>query len=80
MAERRGRGEDAVYALRVRPGQGEGRDGVGRHVGGDRPGVHHYRKDLRPVITTGAEVMDKILAPKPKRRVVRRKALTMSVG
>jgi hypothetical protein len=49
-------------------------------VGGDRPGVHHYRKDLRPVITTGAEVMDKILAPKPKRRVVRRKALTMSFG
>jgi hypothetical protein len=40
----------------------------------ERGGMHErvYRKELRRVITTGAEIMDQLLAPKPKRRMVRR--------
>jgi integrase len=41
------------------------------HAGGSSVTERVYRKELRPVITTGAEVMDKLLKPKPKGRVVR---------
>jgi len=40
------------------------------HAGGTRVTEQVYRHQLRPVLTEGAEVMDRVL--KPKRRVVRR--------
>jgi integrase len=42
------------------------------HTGGSRVTEAVYRKELRPVITTGAEIMDRVI--QPKRRVVRRPA------
>ena len=42
------------------------------HAGGSSVTERAYRKELRPVITTGAEVMDRVLKTKP-RRMVRRK-------
>jgi integrase len=44
------------------------------HAGGSQVTERVYRKELRPVITTGAEVMDQLLARKPKRKVVRRRS------
>jgi integrase len=43
------------------------------HTGGSRVTETIYRQVIRPVITTGAEVMDDILAPKKPRRTVRRR-------
>lgn len=42
------------------------------HAGGSSVTERAYGKELRPVITTGAEVMDRVLKPKPG-RMVRRK-------
>ncbi|MGH3303458.1 MAG: site-specific integrase [Streptosporangiaceae bacterium] len=41
------------------------------HTGGSGVTERIYRKELRPVLTTGAEVMDRVL--QPRRRVVRRR-------
>jgi site-specific recombinase XerD len=44
------------------------------HAGGSTVTERVYRKELRRVITTGARVMDQLLAARrPKRRVVRRR-------
>lgn len=44
------------------------------HTGGSRVTETIYRQVIRPVVTTGAEVMDEVFGAKPeRRRVVRRK-------
>jgi integrase len=43
------------------------------HSGGSKVTETIYRQELRPVIQTGAEVMDEVFSPKP-RRVVRRRS------
>jgi site-specific recombinase XerD len=42
------------------------------HTGGSRVTEVIYRHQIQPVLREGAELMDKVMAPKP-RRVVRRK-------
>jgi integrase len=42
------------------------------HAGGSSVTERVCRMELRPVITTGAKVMDQVLAPRPKRKVCRK--------
>jgi hypothetical protein len=72
-ARRRGRGEDAIYFdaaknrrhtfVSLMPADGVPIEEIARLAGHNRTATTEliYRHELRPVITTGAEVMDRIL-------------------